>query len=79
MNRIRELRIEADLTQRGLARKAKVRQDQLSRWEADEHEPRIESAQRIAAALGVSFDDLGLGRRLGADREAVALGLVAPA
>lgn len=48
----------AGLTQKQLADKMGITQQQLSRWERDDIEPAVTSIVAIAHALDVSFDDL---------------------
>lgn len=53
-----EAREESKLTQAELARLASMNQPQLSRLERGLHCPRLDSAVRLADALGVRLRDL---------------------
>ena len=46
------------LTQKQLAEKMGIKQQQLSRWEKDKIEPAVSSIVAIAKALDVDFNDL---------------------
>ena len=48
----------AGLTQKQLAEKMGIKQQQLSRWEKDKIEPAVSSIVAIAKALDVDFNDL---------------------
>ncbi len=56
--RLKELRLEKDLSQRALAKELKVSQPAIARWEADLQIPNIESAILIANFFGVTTDYL---------------------
>jgi transcriptional regulator with XRE-family HTH domain len=56
--KIRQLREEAGLSQKALAHKAKISQGKVSEYESGKSIPRLDSARRIADALGVSIDEL---------------------
>jgi transcriptional regulator with XRE-family HTH domain len=58
---IRRLRLEAGLSQAGLADAAGVHQRQIHRYESGEQQPALGVAQRIATALGVTLDELAGG------------------
>lgn len=51
-------RHNAGLTQKQLADKMGITQQQLSRWERGDIEPAVTSIVAIAHALDVSYDDL---------------------
>lgn len=57
-NRIRELRIEAGLTQQQLADKVGVARNSISKFELQHMQPRLMTAYLIAWALGVSLLEL---------------------
>ena len=65
-NRIRALReerarlIPAEYSQAALARRLGIAADTLRAWELGRARPRKASAKRLAKALGVTVDDLGL-------------------
>lgn len=59
-NRVREFRMKALMSQVELARKAGIKQPVLSRIETGEANPSLDSAIRLAQALGVGLDDLFL-------------------
>lgn len=54
--RLRAARTEAGLSQRALARTTGIPQQVISRYEAADHAPRIDSLVRLADALDVSLD-----------------------
>lgn len=56
--KIRQLREKAGLSQKALAHKAKISQGKVSEYESGKSIPRLDSARRIADALGVSIDEL---------------------
>ena len=56
--KIKQLREKAGLSQKALADKAKVSQGKVSEYESGKSVPRLDSARRIADALGVSINDL---------------------
>ena len=56
--RIKVARKKAGMTQAELAQKLGIPFQSVSQWERDLRNPKIETLQRIAAALGVSLDDL---------------------
>lgn len=62
-SRIRELRMAADLSQDELAKKVYVARQTVSNWERDKTLPDLESLKLLAAAFGISVDDL-----IGSDR-----------
>jgi transcriptional regulator with XRE-family HTH domain len=57
-NRLKRLRETAGLSQSKLAAKAKVPVMSLRNWEQDKRVPRLDTAARLAVAMGVSLDDL---------------------
>jgi len=61
MNRILQLRKEAGLSQRGLAKEAGVNQTAVSQWETGRTEPAFEAIANLCGFFNVSFDYL-LGR-----------------
>src|SRR5438067_13464688 len=66
---VRRLRQEAGLSQAGLAAAAGVHLRQIHRYESGEQQPALDVAQRLAAALGVTLDELagGSGDRIKLD------------
>jgi transcriptional regulator with XRE-family HTH domain len=70
--RLRELRGRAGLTQENLARAIDVTVGAVRKWEAGQSTPSLERAVRLAAALGVTVDELagvgGPGRKRGGAR-----------
>ena len=57
-NDLKRLRRTADLTQQQLARRLRVRQHEISRWELGRHTPRAELLPRYAKILGVTPEKL---------------------
>jgi putative transcriptional regulator len=55
-NRIRELRAERDLTQQDLADKVGVTRQTVIAMEQDKYSPSLETAFKVAIALGVSLE-----------------------
>lgn len=55
---IRKARIDKRMMQKELGEKAKLSQKYLSEIELDKVDPRLSVARRIAAALGLSLNDL---------------------
>ena len=58
MNRIRELRIEKELTQKELAACLGLTANCICEWEKGRSEPGIESLQKLVACFGCSIDYL---------------------
>jgi len=58
-NRLRALRARAGLTQEELARKAEVGIDAVRKWELGQRTPMLDSAARLAVALGCTLGQLG--------------------
>src|SRR5215475_13452508 len=58
---LRRLRQEAGLSQAGLAAAAGVHLRQIHRYESGEQQPALDVAQRLAASLGVTLDELAGG------------------
>lgn len=56
--KIREARLKAGLTQKGLAKKLNVTYQQVQKWETGERNPKIKSLRKIADALGVDWVEL---------------------
>lgn len=57
-SRLREVREAADLTQQELAARLGVKQPQIARWETGVRKPGIETAVKIAEALGTTLDPI---------------------
>lgn len=74
--RIRLARKQAGMTQKELAAKLGISYVGVSQWERDVRNPKMETLQRIASAIGVRTDVL-----LGQDtfKEAIQSGIVSPA
>jgi DNA-binding XRE family transcriptional regulator len=51
--RLRELRVEAGLTQAELARRTGIHRPNIARVEAGRHTPSLETLARLASAIGV--------------------------
>ena len=58
---LRQLRQDAGLSQAGLAGAAGIHLRQIHRYESGEQQPALDVAQRLAAALGVTLDELAGG------------------
>src|SRR4051812_43469423 len=58
---LRRLRQEAGLSQAGLAAAAGIHLRQIHRYESGEQQPALDVAHRLAAALGVTLDELAGG------------------
>jgi transcriptional regulator with XRE-family HTH domain len=56
--RLRELRERKGLSQEGLARQVGVGRDAVWLWEKGRRTPALDTAAKLAAALGVSIDVL---------------------
>jgi transcriptional regulator with XRE-family HTH domain len=55
---LKKARARAGLTQMQLAVAANVALSQISRWECDEQEPRLDKLRDIVRVLGVPLDEL---------------------
>lgn len=55
---IKEARVKAKLTQEKLAEKAEISVFTLQKYESDDRNPKIESLQKIANALGIPITQL---------------------
>jgi len=58
VDKIRLIRVKKKMTQKTLAIKAGVERSMISRAERGERKPSLETAARIAKALGCKVDDL---------------------
>ena len=58
MNRIRAIRVERNLSQKELAEKVGLSQVNVSRYEKGQRKLEIQTAARIAEALGCTVDEL---------------------
>jgi transcriptional regulator with XRE-family HTH domain len=58
MQRMKELRKKAGMSQGELSKKAGLSLDTISRYERGDREPRVSDLQRIAIALSCSANDL---------------------
>ena len=70
--RLQRLRKAAGMSQEDLARAAPVPIGTLRNWEQDRRIPRLDTAAKVAKALGVSLDDLAGDVVGGADEESPA-------
>lgn len=61
--KLKQLRLQAGLTQDALAAKIGVQKQTISRYENSERDPNIRTAKRIADALGISLEELALDPR----------------
>ena len=59
--KLKFLRLEANLTQEALADRLGIKKQTISRYENSEREPNIRTAKKLADALGVSLESLVLG------------------
>lgn len=57
-NKLKTIRLESNLTQRQVAEKIGVSQNEYSRWETGKVTPRIEALKKIAEIYQVDIDDL---------------------
>ena len=57
-NKLKALRLSLGLTQEELAARCGMKKQNISRYENSEREPNIRTAKVLAAALGVSLEDL---------------------
>lgn len=62
MLRLREIRKEQRITQKELAEKIGVKQDIVSRYESGERRLSLETAIKIAHALGCTVEELMAGK-----------------
>ena len=58
MNRIRQIRLERNLSQKKLSEMTGIHPMNIGRYERGQRGLEIETAARIAAALGCTVDDL---------------------
>lgn len=56
--RVAEIRVQQNLSQEVLAKRAKINRVTLARLERALHPPRLDTLERIARALGVSLAEL---------------------
>lgn len=56
--RLRAYRVKLDMTQKDLARKARLSESTISRYETSTRLPNFQSIQRLAVALGVPVEQL---------------------
>lgn len=56
--RLKELRLEKNLSQRELAKELNISQAAIARWESNLHIPNIENAIMIVTYFGVTTDYL---------------------
>lgn len=58
VQKLREIRKKRGLTQKKLAELSRVPRICISRYEAGKYHPGLENASKLAAALGVTVDEL---------------------
>ena len=58
MNKIKQIRERKNLTQVELAKELNMTQGIVSSWENGRYSPSIDTARKIAAALGCTMDEL---------------------
>jgi DNA-binding XRE family transcriptional regulator len=58
MNKIREIRKECGLTQDELAAMVNTSQQQIQRWETDQHDITLDMACKISGALKCDLKDI---------------------
>lgn len=56
--KLREIRKAKGMTQEQLAKASGIHRITISKYEAGKVDPKTENAERLAAALGVTVDDL---------------------
>lgn len=58
LNKIKKMRKKRGLTQKELAERIGVRQKDISRWESNVYNPKVDKLLLIAEALGCDIKDL---------------------
>ena len=58
VNRLREIRKAKGLTQKALSEAAQINRVNIAKYETGVSAPTLKSAEKLAAALGVTVDDL---------------------
>jgi transcriptional regulator with XRE-family HTH domain len=61
-DRLKRLRLNAGLSQSQLAKKARVPLDDVQNWEQGRRTARLEGLIKLARGLGVTLDELIVGR-----------------
>ncbi|KKN80795.1 hypothetical protein LCGC14_0326010 [marine sediment metagenome] len=56
--RIKAMRLAAELSQEALAEAAGIKQSYLSRIEGSDHDPQVRTLKKLAGALGVEVSEL---------------------
>ncbi|MBR5342571.1 MAG: helix-turn-helix transcriptional regulator [Oscillospiraceae bacterium] len=57
-DKLKQLRLSANMTQEQLAAKCGMKKQNISRYENSDREPNIRTAKKMADALGVSLEEL---------------------
>lgn len=57
-DKLKQLRLSANMTQEQLAAKCGMQKQNISRYENSDREPNIRTAKKMADALGVSLEEL---------------------
>ena len=57
-DKLKQLRLAANMTQEQLAEKCGMKKQNISRYENSDREPNIRTAKKMADALGVSLEEL---------------------
>lgn len=58
VNKLREIRKRKGMTQEALSRAAKINRANIAKYETGVSSPTLKSAEKLAAALGVTVDEL---------------------
>jgi transcriptional regulator with XRE-family HTH domain len=58
VNKLREIRKKKGMTQEALSKAAKINRVNIAKYETGVSSPTLKSAEKLAAALGVTVDEL---------------------
>lgn len=58
VNKLREIRKSKGMTQEALSKAAKINRVNIAKYETGVSSPTLKSAEKLAAALGVTVDEL---------------------
>jgi transcriptional regulator with XRE-family HTH domain len=58
VNKLREIRKRKGMTQEALSKAAKINRVNIAKYETGVSSPTLKSAEKLAAALGVTVDEL---------------------
>lgn len=58
VNKLREIRKRKGMTQEALSKAANIHRITIAKYETGRARPTLESAEKLAAALGVTIDEL---------------------